>query len=484
MSGITFTGLSSGLDTASIVSALMSVARAPEQVLQVKTQTNQSQVNAYNALNSALTNLQTVVQGLNTSSSFNQVGATVADSTVLTATATGAAAAGSHTLSVTTLAASQRQVSTGYANGALFNTGTFTITDGAGKQTPVTITDSNNSLQGIAAAISNSGAKVTASILNDGSGTPNRLVINGNDTDNYTVDFSGLTTPPTAAGAPSQVPALLGSGDPSYQAGTPAAFTLDGIPMTSTSNTVASALPGVTLNLLKQGTPATVGPPATAAAPATTTFTLASSTSGITSNINSFVSAYNKVISLINSDTAYNSSTKTAGVLTGDSTMRMLQGQLQNLLTSSVAGSTPYSNMAQIGISSGDDGTLSVNSTTLSSALSSNLDSVVNLFTQNTGALKSLSKNQFGVMEQFNQAIASMVAPATLGGVLATSIQGLNNSTTSNNKQVSDMELRLVSYQKNLEAQFTAMETMVSNLKSEGSTLTSFFSSSSSTSSS
>jgi flagellar hook-associated protein 2 len=476
MAGITIGGLATGLDSASIISKLLAVERLPEQVLQNTQKTDQSQIDIYSQLQTALTNLQNVATGMSLSSSFKGMLSTVADSTVAGVTASSSAIAGTHTLEVTTLATSQRQVSTGYADNTLFNSGSFTIDNGSGAVTTVNLADGNNSLQGIANAINGSGANVTASIVNDGSSTPNRLVIMGNDTANYTVDFSGLTTPPST-GDPAQVPTLLGSGDPSYQAGAPATFKLDGVSMTKTSNTVTDAISGVTVNLLKQG--------------ATTTFTVANDTAGVTTKINSFVTAYNAAITLVNNQSKYNTSTNTAGPLSGDTTVRTIQSQLQGLLTSVVSGASgSFNNLAQLGLTTDkSDGTLSVDSTKLTAALSSDFNGVVDLFTHNTGGSLSLPKNQYGIAQQFNLSLETLVHAyegdgSTNNGLIATRIQGLNKSITDINDQVSQMEDRITALQTTLQTQFSNMELMVSNLQAQGKQLLAALGTSSSSSSS
>lgn len=476
MSGISIGGLATGLDTGSIISKLLAVERLPEQVLQNTQKKDQSQIDVYKQLSTALTNLQTVAQGMSTGSTFKGMLSTVTDSSVATVTASSAAAAGTHTLEVTTLAKSQRQVSAGYADGALFNSGTFTVDDGAGNVTSIDLADGSNTLAGIAAAINGSGANVSASLINDGSSTPNRLVITGKDTGNYTVDFSGLTTPPSTGDA-GQLPTLLGSNDSSYQAGVAASFKLDGVAMSKTSNTVTDAIAGVTMNLLKEG--------------GTTTFNVANDTAGVTAKVNGFVTAYNSAIALVNSQSKYDATTGTGGVLSGDSTVRAIQSQLQSLLTSTVAGATgPYSNLAQLGLTTDKStGTLSVDAAKLTDALTNNYDSVVDLFTHNTGTSLSLPKNQYGIAQQFNLAVDAMVHPfegsgSSANGLIATRINGLTGSISDINDQISKMEERITTMQTTLQNQFSNMETMVSSLQSQGSQLLAALGTSSSSSSS
>lgn len=460
MSTFSIGGLATGLDTNSIISQLMELERSPQRVLKAKQKTYQSQADIYTRLKNALTNLKTVATGISTSSGFRGMQSTVADSSVLTVTATSTASPGNHTLEVLTLARSQRQVTTGYASDAVFSTGSFSVDDGAGSVTSISISEGSNTLQGIAAAINSSGGQVTASIINDGSATPYRLVITGKDTKNYTLDFSALTTPPLS-GAPAQVPGFLGPADPSYQAGTAASFKLDGIVITKTSNAVSDVMEGVTLNLLKEG--------------ATTTFGVANDTDGATKKVNDLVAAYNNAINLINTQSAYDPTTKKAGVLSGDSTLRAIQTQLRSLLTTPVAGvSGPYSTLAQLGItSSKSDGTLSVDATKLSTALSTDFENVVDLFTHNTGTLTSVPENEYGIAQQFNLVMERLVhayegPTSNKNGFIETRIKGLQSSISDIDKQVAAMEDRIGRMQEAMQKRFSAMESMVSSLQTQG----------------
>lgn len=467
-SGITFSGLATGMNTASIISQLMALERQPETLLQAQQQTNTSKINEYQKIEDALNNLQTVVQGFNTPSTFSSLKSTVTDSSVLTATASSAATPGIHTVKVVSLATSMRQVSAGVASDTApgFGTGSFTIDGG----NPITIGAGQNSLQGIAAAINASGANVTASIINDGANY--RLVISGKDTQNHTIDFSGLGAGPALLG-PMEADGV--TPEPTYQSAASAHLVVDGIDMFKTSNTVTDAIQGVTLNLLTDGS--------------TTNVAVATDTDSITQKINNFVSAYNKVTSLVNSESAYNPSTKTAGILSGDATVQTIQQQLQSLLFGSVPGTNGGINsLASLGINSDSKtGTLSVDSTKLSDALSNHYSDVVNYFTHNGDSIATLATNQYGIAQRFNLVIDSMVHPYIAdgdpnNGSIEVRKKGLTLTNADIDQQISDMEDRISQMQTNLQKQFAAMESMVSNLQAQGNTLLSYLGSSSSSS--
>ena len=466
-------GLATGIDSKSLISQLMYLERAPERVMEKKKTKLQGQIDVYNQITNLLNSFKTMAAGMNTASTFMGKTSSVGDSTVMTASALSSAEPGSHTVTVTSLAKSERQVvDQGYADASALNfrTGTFTITKDAVGATPVSITigEGQNSLNGIAAAINSSGANVSASVISDGSANPYRLVITGKDTSNYLLDFSGLTTDP-ASGTPYTTPTITKAG-PAYQQGSPASFTVDGIAITKTSNTVSDVLSGVTLNLLKEG------------AGATSTVTVGNDVSGVTKKITDFIGAYNAAMSIVNKQSEYNAASKTAGILSGDSTLRTVKAQLQDVLSTAVAGVTgQYTTLAQIGITSNQrDGTLTVDSAKLAGALNSNFNDVVDLFTHN-GGVNGLSTEQYGVAEQFNKVVDKLThfyegPTSSANGIISSRVRGLNDTISDIDRQIESMEVRLAKREEALKKQYTAMESLVSSISSQGNTLLTYLS--------
>lgn len=468
---ISFSGLATGLDSASLITQLMYLERAPERILETKKKTIQTQIDTYNQITGFLNTFKGMAAAMNTATSFMGKTTAVGDGTVLSATSVSSTAPGTHTIEVTSLAKMQRQVSQGYAsNTALsFSTGSFQITDDAGG-TPktVTIAEGQNSLDGIAAAINGSGANVSASVINDGSGTPYRLVINGKDTKNYTFDFAGLTTDPAGGTGPLK-PTLLGAGDPSYQAGSPASLKVDGIAITKTSNTISDVIPGVTLTLLKDGG-------------ATTSVTIGNDVAGVTKKLNELVGAYNSAMSLINRQSEFNATTKKGGALSGDSTLRTVKSQLQSVISRPVSGiSGKYATLAEIGITSSQkDGTLAIDNAKLQSALGGNFDDVVKLFTQN-GGVSGLDTEKYGVAEQFNQIVDKLThfyegPNSTANGIISSRVRGLTDSIGNIDKQIEGMEVRMDQKEKALKKQFSSLEMLVSGLQTQGNSLLTYLS--------
>ena len=225
MSGlVSISGLATGMDTKSLVSQLMALERQPENLL-VKTQTKmQNQIDVYTPLQTALSSLQSLMSGMNTAAKFQVQSSVVSDSSVATATASSTASSGTHELVVNNLVKYQRQLSAkGFSSASdlKFSTGSIIIKGGA-SDISVDVAEGSNSLNGIAAAINaKAGSNLNASVINDGTGSPYRLVLNGKDTNNYSLDMSGLTTAPAYKGAAS--PTFTTSADNKTQSST--AFT-------------------------------------------------------------------------------------------------------------------------------------------------------------------------------------------------------------------------------------------------------------------
>jgi flagellar hook-associated protein 2 len=394
-------GIGSGLDVNSIVSKLMSVEQQPLTLLDTKEASYQSKITAYGSLQSALSTFQTAVQGLSDATKLLSTKATPADTTVLGASASSIAVPGSYSVEVSKLAQSQKLIAVGQASttatigvGTLsFDFGTISgaTVDSSGKYTgatftsngngvkTVTINASNNSLLGIRDAINQANIGVSATIVNDGGTSPYRLAL----TSTAIGQSNSMKITTTDAG----LTALLGQ-DPGSNTGQNlsetitaqnAQLTVDGVAVSKTSNSVSDVIQGVTLNLLKTN----VG--------AATTVTVAHDSASVTTAVNAFAKAYNDLNTAMSGLSSYDASTKTAGILQGDSALRTIQYQIRNTLSSAITGAgSSYTTLSSIGVSFQKDGTLSVDSTKLQSAIDTNFDNIAGLFAATGKATDSL----------------------------------------------------------------------------------------------
>ena len=380
-------GVGSGLDVNAIVSKLMAVEQHPLALMDAQISASQARISAYGTLRSALASLQSSLAELRSATSFRSLAATLSDPALMSATVGTGAVAGRYSMEVTALAQAQKVVSDGFAatsdavgSGTLtFDFGTFDglafASSGSGAKT-VTIAPGQNSLAGIRDAVNAANIGVTATIVNDGSVNGNRLVFTVNatgaaaslkisvaDDDGTATDTAGLSRlaydPAATVGNGRNLTQMVAAQD--------ATLAIDGILMHKPSNTISDAIQGVTLNLLKTN----VGVPATLA--------VAADTDNVTTQVKSFVTAYNLLQTTLSNLTKFDAAKKQGSVLTGDGTVRTIQSQLRSIL-GSVLPSGAYTTLSQAGVQFKADGTLSLDATKLDAAMLANPDAVTQLF--------------------------------------------------------------------------------------------------------
>ena len=404
MATISSPGIGSGLDTAGIISKLMSVEAIPLNNLTTQENSYQTKITAYGQVQSNLSSFQSAVLGLSNINTLKTVSATSSDTATLTATTTTGAVAGNYSVTVNQLAQAQQLVGNGQASSTsaigsgasttvtfdfgtisgsqtngIYNSGTTFTSNGVASKS-ITIDSSNNTLSGIRDAINAAGMGVTASIINDGSSSPNRLLITNNQTgvaNSMRISVSG----------DSAVSSLL-SEDPSnpaaqnFQETTTAqnaSLTISGVAVSKPSNVITDAISGVTMTLNKTNVGSTLN------------LNLSNNTSNLTTSINNFVSAYNTLSSSLNSLTSYDLTSHTGADLYGESTITALQRQVKNVILSALpSGSNAYTLLNNIGITFQKDGTLAVDSTKLNTAITNNYNAVANLFAANASASDAL----------------------------------------------------------------------------------------------
>lgn len=383
-------GIGSGLDINSIVSQLMAAERMPLTALENREKAFNQKISAFGQVRSALASFQTALQGLG-SSKFQALSATSSDSNVLSASAGGNATPASYQIEVQQLAQQHKLASNGYAStndvigsGTLtfqfgsYDSGTNTFTANADKAAKsITIDPANSTLSGIRDAINAADAGVTATIVNDGSATGNRLVITSTDSgaanslkisvaddDGNAADAGGLSALAYDPTAPSGSGKNLGQ----VAAARDALLNIDGIAVVQASNTIKSAIEGVTLNLAQTNVGQTL------------TLTIGRDSEAIKTAVQTFVDTYNSASGTLKKMTAFNGVGAENGVLLGDATTRTIHTQMRGLLNTSVDSGGALTTLSQIGVSFGSDGTLSLDSAKLNTAIDSNFDDIAALF--------------------------------------------------------------------------------------------------------
>jgi flagellar hook-associated protein 2 len=429
----------------------MSVERTPITKLQTKVTTYESKISSFGTLKSLVSTLQSALKQVSTS--FSGYAATSSDTSVFSSSAGTTAVAGSYNLVVTSLARAQTLVATGQASSTTAITGgsgsTLSIIVG-GTTTDVTI-PANATLNDVRSAINAANIGVSATIINDGSGTPYRLALTSSKTGTANA-ISSITSTDTTLNN------LLGYGGASSLtevAATNAQFSVNGIPITSASNTVTDAIQGVTLTL-KNTT-------------ASSTLSVERDTSGMESALSAFVDGYNALVSQVKSRSAYSkSSSDTSQVLAGDGTLRLMLEQLRGTLsTPATGGSISY--LSEAGISIQADGSLKLDSSKLKSAMTSNFADVQNLFNSASGFVTRLNTWATSALQS--------------GGLFDARVGTLNDSVKNYNDQIDKLEQRMKVLQQQYTTTYSNLNTFLGTMNALSTYLTSQFSTSSKTSS-
>ena len=348
-----FGASSPGLDVTAAVNSAITAAEAPENAWNSQISTLQNQIGALNQIQSDATNLDNDVQALNSvTGPLSAMTVNSSDSSILSATAASGSTPGNHVVTVNSLATTASWSSGTFSSGsANLPSGSFTITAGSGAKATIN-TDGTQSLSAVASQINGDNLGVTATVVTDATGARLAVVANSSGSaGNFSITGStgyGFT------------PAVTGLN---------ASLTVDGLSVTSASNSVAGVIPGLTLNLLSANPNEQVS------------LGVTPNTTQMTSAINQFVSDYNAVISDLAAQFTFNGTSE--GVLSGDSTVRNLQSAMLSALdytNTPSSGTTTIPNLSALGITVDNSGKLSVDSATLQNALQNNFSDVQTFF--------------------------------------------------------------------------------------------------------
>jgi len=435
-----------------LVSELMAIQSQPLNQLQAQEAGVKSKLSAYGQEQSALSGLQSSAMALALPSAFQAASATVSGSGV-TATVTGTPLSANYSVAITNVAQAQSNASavqpsataTLTDGGGTAAAGTLTITQGSQTFT-VQIGSTNNTLTGIASAINGStGGAVNASVVTNGDGTARLVLASSNTGAASAFSVAGTDSAGTALSA------LATSMATPTQPAKDAAFSVNGLALTSASNSVTTAINGVTLNLVQGGS--------------TSQVQVATDPTAITASVNSFISAYNSLITLTNSLTHYDATNNTASVLTGDSTTRNITGTLQSLMNTQwdPKGKHAISYLAQVGVSVNTDGTLTLNSSQFQAALSANPAAVAGLFTGVGGTSGTL-----GLASQVGNAAQAMLNTT---GALGAAQLNLQSQVTYMNSQQNIMQAQLAQTQASLTQEYGALNAQISAAQAQQASL-------------
>ncbi len=380
-----------GFDVTSTVNQIVTNLQSVETPWKTQLTSLQSRDTALSSLGTQLSTLSTDLQNLTDFSGTlaDKTGSSSDTNVLALSSASSSATAGTHTITVQNLAQTSSAASD--AIGATDTlTGGITFKVGSGDWQTVNVGDSStaSTLSGLSAAINSADLGVSASVLTNADGSVRLSLVSrtsGSAGQITIADSTNNSASPTTLADSTTADTNPGLGLATIQTGTDASFTVDGVGLSSASNTVTNAIPGVTFQLLSTGNSTSSAGTST---PESVQVVIANDTSSIETAINTFVTDYNATIKAINAQEGKDSSGNLEP-LSGTSVLAQLQEGLLSAVSSSF-GSNNINSLISLGITAtaSDDGTISLNADTLSSALNSNFDQVVSLF-QDTGSFGS-----------------------------------------------------------------------------------------------
>ena len=448
---ITAAGIGSNLDVEGLVTQLMALERRPANRLQGRVSSFNANLSEYGRVRSELSSLKTAASALGSSTALNVFSGTLSDTAAGSVAVSSDASAGAYAVRVQSLARAQTLVSPNASNGSLLagadtliaGSATLTIQQ-AGNSFALSLADT--SLAGIRDAINGAADNtgVVASVISDGSGS--RLVLRSEETgaanavtavtvsgaSNANFDFLSFTAGTAYSDAGTSMGQSVAAAD--------AQISVDGVTVTSSNNVFSQAIQGVTF-VAKAETASAV------------TLTVERDDTALVDKANAFVSAYNTALQ--NSSRRY----AKGGALASDSTLLSMMSSLRNVVGEqggSASNSLRY--LVEIGISVDKDGVMSLNASTLRSALTEQPDAVANLLGDATS----------GVFARFNTLTTSYLETQ---GLIDSRETGLRSSITSLQDRIEQMSRRLESVETRLRREFSTLDALLGRLSQTSASL-------------
>ena len=460
-------GLGSGLDTSAIVKALVDADKSAKQnQITRQTATNTSQISGIGTLKSVLANFQTAIKNLGSTTTPQFLGytATSSDPKVLTSVASNSAVNGTYVIKVDSLATSSKVATAAFPSASsAIPSGTLNITQN-GITRPVDI-QPGATLQSVRDAINaQQGSNgFSANIITDSTGS--RLVVGSTVTGlGSDITLSNIPGLEITAGQKMGASPTATSAGAIGEFAADAKFTVDGLAITSKSNTVDGAVSGLTLNLVAGGG-------------ATSTVTVGPNSDGLKKSVQAFVDAYNQVVTSINTLTKptldKDGKPTIPAALTGDPLARGIMASIREPLASTGAGDK-LTVLSQLGITTNQKtGALDFDSTKFTTAMTTQKlgGEIQTLFLGDPTATGDAAK---GLLERMN----SMLTPYTVTGsegILDARSASLAKVKTNLTSQQEALDRRIETLTAVLTKKYNDMDTLVGKLKATANNITSMF---------
>ena len=423
MSAVSSLGVGSGLDLSTLLDNLMQVERSQFQAPLDRAQSQaQLSLSALGSLGASVASFTSAVSGLSNLQVGRQVESSLAG---ISGTASDTAEAGSYRIAVDHLATAQSLATNTFTDAnAELGAGTLTLTvDGA--STAIDLVSGSNSLHDVRDAINASGLGVQAVVVQDGSDY--RLLLTSSKTGSagaMTLTVDGTVDSRLSSAAMTETAAAQD-----------ASFSVNGLTLSSASNTVENVIPGVTLELLGS----TGGE--------TATVDVVADTSAVSAKLGALVTAYNALVTNMSALGGVSADGTQAGPLVGDSTLRALQrhigGMFGDTIKTDLEGN-PFSSLVSIGLHTDETGKASLDSAALNAALGENEAGVEALAT-------AFAKDLGTTLDAFQGS----------DGIFSVRTTQLNSELKNISQRRADTEVRLQGIQDRMRAQFTALDSLV-----------------------
>ncbi len=434
MATITALGIGSGLDANSIVDQLMALEQQPLIALQTKEAGYIAELSAIGQLSSAVSAFKSAVDALSSSDDFNVFTATSADTAKFTASASSSAAEGTFDVKVNSLATAQKQGSNSFADSDTTTVGssgdkikitigsdTFSVDIGAKTldQISAAINAASDNVGVTASVVQEDASNFYLTLTSDSTGTANTMTLAFEDSGGSPIaDPLGMAQTKAAADAEILI-------DNTYT-------------VTRSSNTISDAISGVTLTLLETSTSAV-------------NLNINHNSGAVSGAIESFATAYNTLQSSLSS--------LSAGALSGDSSIRTIQNQIRSVFNTVPSGLTgSYTYLSEIGISFTKEGTLTTDSTEIDNAISANLSSLTELF----------SDDDQGYAFRLSAVLDNIIDS---DGLIDAKEDGINAQIDDVQDAQVDLQFRLETIEARYRAQYGALDTLMTNLSTTSSFL-------------
>jgi flagellar hook-associated protein 2 len=437
-------GMGYGIDSSSIVSGLVAAVRDPkEQALNSRASMVGAQISALGNASSALNTFSTALTQLLSTSSFSgQPVSSDLSIAKVSLTQEGDLSGLPIDMEVKQLANSQVLKSATLADGGTaVGLGTLTLTTSTGSYA-ITIDGSNNTLDGLAAAINDADAGVTASIVTDSAGA--RLVLKGGigaseaftltDSGNADADLLRFTWDGAAGGMTRTRQAQN------------ATVVLDGVETSFASNSITGAIPNVTIDLVK------------AAEGTIVTISEEQPTTGMRDLVLEFKDAYNGLWNSLSALTVAGGKDTPGGILAADSSIRQMKNLLSKLTSTALAATGDYTSLAQIGVYTNKDGTLGVDEAKLDAALEANPAAVTAMI--NPAVQDASNPGLAGALESIKDKLQDEDTGALVKA--QERYKAIQEKITAEREK---FETYMEGYEERLSATFSAMDTRLASLK-------------------